>query len=70
MGDARGKRRMSSAAQRVSNKKTSDLLGSFPRVLRLRASLSVPLSLKMIPLTPGVTRDHGLIAGGICGSRS
>jgi hypothetical protein len=62
---------MSGAAQRVSNKKTSDLLGSFPRGLRLRASLSMPWPLRMIPFTPAMrARDNGSISGGICGSRS
>jgi len=60
---------MNGAAQRASNKKSSDLLGNYPRGLRLRVSLPVPLSLKMVPFTPGGARDSGPIAGGICGSR-
>jgi hypothetical protein len=53
-GNARGQRQASGAVQRFSIKKASDLLGKFPRGLRLRASLRVSLPMKMVPDVPGV----------------
>jgi len=52
-GNARGQRRASGAVQSYSNNKASDLLGKFPRGLRLRASLRVFLRVKMAPVCPG-----------------
>jgi hypothetical protein len=49
-GNARGQRRASGAVQSYSNNKASDLLGKFPRGLRLRASLRVSLRMNLSPM--------------------
>ena len=49
-GNARGQRRASGAVQSFSNNNASDLLGKFPRGLRLRASLRVSLRMNLAPV--------------------